>query len=77
MIINSPNDEEVQYTADKVTSNTIVVMESSVSQKEFPVLTQQRLKDASNTALYQYVPVQSTSTLIKYPGNSSCKCISL
>jgi hypothetical protein len=40
MIINSPNDEEVQYTAAQVTKDTTIVMESSVAQKEFPVLTQ-------------------------------------
>ena len=52
-------------------------MERCLAQKEFPVLTQQRLKDQSNTALYQYVNVNGQSMQIKYPGNSSCKYFSL
>lgn len=30
MLINSPTDEEVQYTAEKVTKDTTIVMERSV-----------------------------------------------
>lgn len=84
MIINSPNDDEVQYTAEKVTSSTILVMERSVSHKEFPILTHEKLKEQGPSTILQqlkdqmgttnqYVQIAGQHHLIKYSGNSSCK----
>lgn len=76
MIINSPTDEEVQYSVEKITKETIIVAERSVNQKEFPILSQQRLKETSSVGQYTYVNVGGTNTLVKYSGNSSCKYLS-
>ena len=73
MIINSPTDEEVQYSVEKITKDTIIVAERSVNQKEFPILSQQKLKETSSAAQYTYVNVGGTNNLVKYSGNSSCK----
>jgi hypothetical protein len=58
MIINSPNDDEVQYTAERITNDTIVVLERSVNQKEFPVMTQQRLREQGPNTFIQQVKDQ-------------------
>lgn len=40
MIINSPNDEEVTYSNERITKETTIIQERPLLSREFPVLTQ-------------------------------------
>ena len=43
--INSPYDDEVSYSGERLTKSTKIVMEKLNSSKEFPKLTSARIKD--------------------------------
>lgn len=70
MIINSPNDEEVSYSSDRITKETILIQERPLIQRDFPVLTQQRLKESAKNVLNQQINVKDKAYQVKYPGSS-------
>ena len=70
-LVNSPHDEESNYMAERITRETLLVQERSITQKEFPNVTAARLNDRDSVGQACYTSLRGQATVFKYPENST------
>ena len=55
--VNSPQDDESSYMSERITRDTLLVQERTISQKEFPSMTAAKVQDKEsvNQACYSSI----------------------
>jgi exonuclease III len=69
--VNTPKDDESNYCSERVTRDTVLVQERTISQKDFPNISASRIQDTESVKLASYSSFNGQATVFKFPQSST------